>query len=86
MDVFFSLNHKQSNSDKKSSKGPKSEVSGTKDLYASAFEQKMKEMHQRRMEMLFLKRLENDGAQIMMSKADRELFRLISSKEDDEAE
>jgi len=36
--------------------------------------------------MLFLKRLENDGAQIVISKADRDLFRIIATQAEDEAE
>jgi len=59
---------------------------GNKDAYLGAFENKMKEQAERRNQMLFLKRLENDGAQILISKADRELFRILSSKEEEQAE
>jgi hypothetical protein len=38
------------------------------------------------MQLLFLKRLENDGAKILMSKQDRELLRNFGKIEDEVAE
>jgi len=52
----------------------------------NAYEAKKKEMSDRRFNMLFLKRLENDGAKIFISKADRDLLRNFGKIEEEEAE
>jgi hypothetical protein len=43
--------------------------------YLQAFEQKKIEQKKRRMKLLFLKRLENDGVRILMSQQDRDLLK-----------
>ena len=54
--------------------------------YLQAFEQKKIEQKKRRMKLLFLKRLENDGVRILMSQQDRDLLKNFGnySKQNDE--
>jgi len=46
----------------------------------------MKELQDRRNSMLFLKRLENDGATVMLSKEDKQLFKNFGTAEAEVAE
>lgn len=54
--------------------------------YINAYELRKKEQSDRRFQLLFLKRLENDGANVSISKQDRELLRNFSKVEDEVAE
>ena len=54
--------------------------------YINAFEQRKKEQAARRFQLLFLKRLENDGQRILMSKQDRDLIRNFGKLEEEQAE
>ena len=54
--------------------------------YQNGFEQRKKENQERRAQILFLKRLENDGAKISISKQDRDLLKNLGKVEDELAE
>ena len=89
MDMFFRMKDVDrvavSGKVKKNKKG-KDEKAEKANEYINAYELRRKEQSDRRFQLLFLKRLENDGATITISKQDRELLRNFSKVEDEVAE
>ena len=53
--------------------------------YLNQYEKRKEEQNARRFQMLFLKRLENDGCKVSISKADRELLRNFGKVEEEKA-
>ena len=53
--------------------------------FINAYEQRKKDLSARRFQMLFLKRLENDGCKISISKQDRDLLRNFGKVEEEQA-
>ena len=49
----------------------------------NAYEQRKQEQNERRCQMLFLKRLENDGARIAIADKDRDLLRNYGKLEEE---
>ena len=86
MDMFYRMKEKDKVvlPNKKASKPKKREERKAKvNEYINAYELRKKEQSERRFQLLFLKRLENDGAIISISKADRELLRNFSKIEEE---
>jgi hypothetical protein len=64
----------------------KRQVATKREPVLSQCESRMNENQKRRTQMLFFKRLEIDGAQIIVSQQDRDLFRNFGAEEEGEAE
>ena len=56
------------------------------DDYINAYETRKKEQNERRKQMLFLKRLENDGETVEISKKDRDLLKNYGKAEEEKAD
>lgn len=91
MDMFFRLN--EAEKPQRTSPSPSKKRPATQEKrpdkvndYINAYEQRKREQCERRMQLLFLKRLENDGVKIIISKQDRELLRNFGKIEDEHAE
>jgi len=59
---------------------------GAMEDYINAYKMRMQELNDRRCQMLFLKRLENDGARIGITEKDRALLKNYDKDEEDIAE
>ena len=90
MDMFFRINEQErpNRTLSPSKKRPVVQVKKTDKVndYINAYEQRKKEQSERRMQLLFLKRLENDGVKVIISQQDRDLLRNFGKVEDDIAE
>jgi hypothetical protein len=91
MDMFFRMkdvDKVEVEGKRKTDKGKKNkeEKPDKVNEYINAYELRKKEQSDRRFQLLFLKRLENDGANVSISKQDRELLRNFSKVEDEVAE